>query len=206
MLFGAVAASAGTIFAKFGLKGVDSNLLTTLRGIDGNTCCGVITSIFTKFSFSSLQSSLVKLDFRFTWGSRSSFMAILLLCSLTWKVVRVMPFIITRMLASGLARLWKVFIPLGKQPAFRKYKFKVKHGADEPMPLKDEKIVFSFRTSKQSQFMLIKVVWPKMGMKKIKLASWKSDSRLWFAAVKKSKPWSIMPSDKICILATARRH
>ena len=31
------------------------------------------------------------------------------------------------------------------------------HGADEPMPLKDgEKIVFSFRTSKQSQFMLIK--------------------------------------------------
>ena len=41
--------------------------------------------------------------------------------------------------------------------SFRKYKFKVKHGADEPMPLKDgEKIVFSFRTSKQSQFMLIK--------------------------------------------------
>jgi transporter family protein len=32
-LAGAVAASLGTIFAKFGLKGVDSNLLTSLRGV-----------------------------------------------------------------------------------------------------------------------------------------------------------------------------
>lgn len=32
-LAGAVAASVGTIFAKFGLKGIDSNLLTSVRGI-----------------------------------------------------------------------------------------------------------------------------------------------------------------------------
>lgn len=32
-LAGAVAASLGTIFAKFGLKGIDSNLLTSVRGI-----------------------------------------------------------------------------------------------------------------------------------------------------------------------------
>ena len=55
-LFGAVAASAGTIFAKFGLKGVDSNLLTTLRGILMAILVVLITSIFTKFSFSSLQT------------------------------------------------------------------------------------------------------------------------------------------------------
>lgn len=32
-LLGAVAASLGTIFAKVGLKGIDSNLLTSVRGI-----------------------------------------------------------------------------------------------------------------------------------------------------------------------------
>lgn len=32
-LAGAVAASAGTIFAKIGLKGIDSNLLTSVRGV-----------------------------------------------------------------------------------------------------------------------------------------------------------------------------
>lgn len=59
-LFGAVAASAGTIFAKFGLKGVDSNLLTTLRGILMAIFVVIITSIFTKFSFSSLQTLTLK--------------------------------------------------------------------------------------------------------------------------------------------------
>ena len=32
-LLGAVMASLGTIFAKLGLKGVDANLLTAIRGI-----------------------------------------------------------------------------------------------------------------------------------------------------------------------------
>lgn len=59
-LFGAIAASAGTIFAKFGLKGVDSNLLTTLRGIIMAILVVIITSVFTKFSFSSLQSLTLK--------------------------------------------------------------------------------------------------------------------------------------------------
>ena len=59
-LFGAVAASLGTIFAKFGLKGVDSNLLTSLRGIFMAIIVTVSTFFITKVSFSSLHTLTAK--------------------------------------------------------------------------------------------------------------------------------------------------
>ena len=59
-LFGAIAASAGTIFAKFGLKGVDSNLLTALRGIIMAIIVSVIAFSLSKISFSSLNSLTTK--------------------------------------------------------------------------------------------------------------------------------------------------
>ena len=59
-LFGAISASAGTIFAKFGLKGVDSNLLTVVRGI----IMAIVVSLFgifvSKISFSEIQNLTTK--------------------------------------------------------------------------------------------------------------------------------------------------
>lgn len=55
-LLGALMASLGTIFAKIGLKGVDSNLLTAVRGI---TMAGIVTLAalsFGKLSISALSS------------------------------------------------------------------------------------------------------------------------------------------------------
>lgn len=55
-LLGALMASLGTIFAKIGLKGVDPNLLTAIRGI---VMAGVVTLValsFGKISAGSLSS------------------------------------------------------------------------------------------------------------------------------------------------------
>jgi len=55
-LLGAIMASLGTIFAKLGLKGVDPNLLTSIRGI---VMAGIVTIAalsFGKFSFTALQA------------------------------------------------------------------------------------------------------------------------------------------------------
>jgi transporter family protein len=55
-LLGAIMASLGTIFAKLGLKGVDPNLLTAIRGI---VMAGIVTAAalsFGKFSFVALQT------------------------------------------------------------------------------------------------------------------------------------------------------
>lgn len=57
---GAVAASIGTIFAKFGLKGVDSNLLTSLRGILMAVIVTLVTFFISKISFSSLHTLSTK--------------------------------------------------------------------------------------------------------------------------------------------------
>lgn len=57
---GAVAASLGTIFAKFGLKGVDSNLLTSLRGMLMAIMVTIITFFISKISFSSLHNLSTK--------------------------------------------------------------------------------------------------------------------------------------------------
>lgn len=57
---GAVAASIGTIFAKFGLKGVDSNLLTSLRGILMAIIVTLSTFLISKISFSSLHTLSAK--------------------------------------------------------------------------------------------------------------------------------------------------
>ena len=59
-LFGAIAASAGTIFAKFGLKGVDSNLITSIRGILMAIIVTLSTLLISKISFSSLHSLSTK--------------------------------------------------------------------------------------------------------------------------------------------------
>ncbi len=59
-LFGAIAASAGTIFAKFGLKGVDSNLITSIRGILMAIIVTLSTLLISKISFSSLHSLSAK--------------------------------------------------------------------------------------------------------------------------------------------------
>lgn len=53
-LLGAFMASIGTIFAKFGLKGVDPNLLTALRGI----CMSIIVTIVA-LSYGKISSSAV---------------------------------------------------------------------------------------------------------------------------------------------------
>ena len=53
-LLGAIAASVGTIFAKFGLKGVDANLLTAIRGIVMAIIVTVAALSFGKLSYESL--------------------------------------------------------------------------------------------------------------------------------------------------------
>jgi len=59
-LFGAIAASFGTIFAKFGLKGVDSNLITAIRGILMAIIVTLSTLLISKISFSSLHTLTTK--------------------------------------------------------------------------------------------------------------------------------------------------
>jgi len=55
-LLGAVMASAGTIFAKLGLKGVDANLLTAIRGIVMALIVSVAALSFGKLSMTALHS------------------------------------------------------------------------------------------------------------------------------------------------------
>lgn len=55
-LLGAVMASMGTIFAKLGLKGIDANLLTAIRGIIMALIVSVAALSFGKLSTSALQS------------------------------------------------------------------------------------------------------------------------------------------------------
>lgn len=55
-LLGALMASVGTIFAKLGLKGVDANLLTAIRGIAMATIVFVVALTFGKVSVPALQS------------------------------------------------------------------------------------------------------------------------------------------------------
>ena len=57
---GAISASLGTIFAKFGLKGVDSNVLTVVRGVVMALIVTVSAFFISKFSFSSLNSLTTK--------------------------------------------------------------------------------------------------------------------------------------------------
>lgn len=49
-------ASLGTIFAKLGLKGVDANLLTAIRGIVMATIVSIAALSFGKLSITALQS------------------------------------------------------------------------------------------------------------------------------------------------------
>jgi transporter family protein len=55
-LLGAVMASAGTIFAKAGLKGVDPNLLTAIRGIVMALIVTLAALSFGKLSITALHS------------------------------------------------------------------------------------------------------------------------------------------------------
>ncbi len=55
-LLGAVMASAGTIFAKLGLKGVDPNLLTAIRGIVMAVIVSIAALSFGKLSVTALHS------------------------------------------------------------------------------------------------------------------------------------------------------
>ncbi len=55
-LLGALMASLGTIFAKLGLKGVDSNLLTAIRGILMAVIVTIAALSFGKLSVPALQS------------------------------------------------------------------------------------------------------------------------------------------------------
>lgn len=55
-LLGAVLASLGTIFAKVGLKGVDANLLTALRGIVMATIVTLVALSFGKLTQAGLSS------------------------------------------------------------------------------------------------------------------------------------------------------
>lgn len=55
-LLGAVMASVGTIFAKLGLKGVDANLLTAIRGITMALIVTIAAFSFGKLSVTALQS------------------------------------------------------------------------------------------------------------------------------------------------------
>ncbi len=55
-LLGALMASLGTIFAKLGLKGVDSNLLTAIRGIIMAIIVTIAALSFGKLSIPALQS------------------------------------------------------------------------------------------------------------------------------------------------------
>lgn len=55
-LLGAVMASVGTIAAKLGLKGVDSNLLTALRGIVMAIIVTLAALSFGKFTYAGVES------------------------------------------------------------------------------------------------------------------------------------------------------
>ena len=55
-LLGAVMASAGTIFAKMGLKGVDANLLTAIRGIVMALIVSIAALSFGKLTLTSVSS------------------------------------------------------------------------------------------------------------------------------------------------------
>ncbi len=55
-LLGAVMASLGTIFAKLGLKGIDPNLLTAIRGIVMAIIVTIAALSFGKFSMSAMHS------------------------------------------------------------------------------------------------------------------------------------------------------
>jgi len=55
-LLGAIMASVGTVFAKAGLKGVDPNLLTAIRGIVMAIIVSVAALSFGKFSMTAMQS------------------------------------------------------------------------------------------------------------------------------------------------------
>ena len=55
-LLGAVMASVGTIFAKMGLKDVDANLLTAIRGITMAGIVLIVALYFGKVSWPALQS------------------------------------------------------------------------------------------------------------------------------------------------------
>lgn len=55
-LLGAVMASLGTIFAKLGLKGVDANLLTAIRGIVMAIIVTLAALSFGKLSITNIQS------------------------------------------------------------------------------------------------------------------------------------------------------
>lgn len=59
-LLGAVMASIGTIFAKVGLKGVDANLLTALRGIVMAVIVTLAALSFGKFTQAGLSSLTAK--------------------------------------------------------------------------------------------------------------------------------------------------
>lgn len=55
-LLGAIMASAGVIFAKLGLKGVDANLLTAIRGIVMATIVSIAALSFGKLSITAMQT------------------------------------------------------------------------------------------------------------------------------------------------------
>ncbi len=59
-LLGAIMASLGTIFAKLGLKGVDANLLTAIRGIVMAIIVSVAALSFGKLSVAALHSLSTK--------------------------------------------------------------------------------------------------------------------------------------------------
>lgn len=59
-LLGALAASAGTIFAKLGLKGVDANLLTAIRGIAMAIIVSIAALSFGKLTMTALSSLSTK--------------------------------------------------------------------------------------------------------------------------------------------------
>ena len=59
-LLGALMASLGTIFAKLGLKGVDSNLLTAIRGILMAVIVTIAALSFGKLSIPAIQSLSTK--------------------------------------------------------------------------------------------------------------------------------------------------
>jgi transporter family protein len=59
-LLGAVMASAGTIFAKLGLKGVDANLLTAIRGVVMAIIVTIAALSFGKVSVTAIHSLSTK--------------------------------------------------------------------------------------------------------------------------------------------------
>ena len=59
-LLGAIMASLGTIFAKLGLKGVDANLLTAIRGIVMALIVSLAALSFGKLSVTALHSLVPK--------------------------------------------------------------------------------------------------------------------------------------------------